>query len=84
MTTMNKAIIKVSDLYLKAYLETRGFTTEDIQVDSINGKKTIHWVYIANEQVEEAIEEFREDEFLKSYITEYLRSKREITEALRK
>lgn len=81
---MNKAIIKVSDLYLKAYLETRGFTTEDIQVDSINGKKTIHWVYIANEQVEEAIEEFREDEFLKSYITEYLRSKREITEALRK
>lgn len=83
MIIMDKTIM-VSDIYLKAFLAASGVDCEDIEVSSVNGKRTINWVYEDSELARATIVNYREDDFTREFVTEYLFAKTQITAALKR
>lgn len=73
---------KVTDLYLNAYLLAKGFEMKDIDVIELDGRETVFFVYENEEDLVAAIEEYRDDKFIKDFVSKYLFSKRQITAAL--
>lgn len=76
--------IRVSDIYLKAYLEASGVDCEEVEVSNSNGKRTINWVYKDSELARVTIKSYREDDFIKEFVSEYLFAKTQITAALKR
>ena len=75
--------IRVSNIYLKAYLEVSGVNCEGVEVSSVNGKRTVDWVYEDNELARVTIANYREDDFIREFVSEYLFAKTQITSALK-
>lgn len=75
-------MIKVTDVYLNGWLRAKGFKGVSNEVELVDGRKRVTFLYDEDPELEVAIKEFREDEFTRRFITEYLYSKRMITEAL--
>lgn len=79
---MDKKTIRVTDLYLRAYLAASGIEDIDIEKESVNGRDTVVFVYVDSEEVVDTIAKFRADRFMKEYIRLYLKSKRDISDML--
>lgn len=73
---------KITDVYLNGFLRAKGFTEKSVDVEMIDGRKRVGFLYERDSRLDAAIEEFREDELMRRFITEYLYSKRQITQAL--
>lgn len=79
---MEKKTIRVSDVYLNAYLRTGHYSSTGVSVERIDGRRTVVFLYEESEDLENAIQNFRDSDFMRGFIREYLYSKRQITQAL--
>lgn len=77
-------MIKITDIYLNGWLRASGFTGKSVEVEVVDGRNRVTFLYEGSPQLESAIQEFRDDDFTRRFISEYLYSKRLITEALHK
>lgn len=74
---------KTSDIYMNAYLLAKNFKYSDVEVEKQTTRRTVYFVYEDSEELRQAIDDYKENEFLDNYISNYLYTKREITIALK-
>mgnify|MGYP000989617734 CR=1 FL=1 len=73
---------KITDVYLNGFVRAKGFKEKSIDVEEIDGRKRVTFLYDRDAQLDATIEEFREDELMRRFITEYLYTKKQITQTL--
>lgn len=74
---------KCSDIYLNAYLLTRNFKYADVEIEHQTNRRTVYFVYEDSEELRKAMQDYKENDFLDKYISNYLLTKREITKSLK-
>jgi hypothetical protein len=79
---MENKLVRVSDVYLNAYLRAENYSCVDVTVERIDGRRTVIFLYNYSKDLENAIQNFRDSDFMRGFIREYLYTKRQITKAL--
>ena len=79
---MEKNLIRITDIYLKAFVEAHGYKIDDAKVELIDGRRTVIFLYEESPALNELIQEFRDSQFMRAFIREYLKAKRDITTLL--
>ena len=75
--------VRVSDVYLNAYLRSGGYSSIDYEVARVDGRRTVTFIYEDTDgSMDKAIGQFRDSQFMRDFIREYLYTKRAITKAL--
>lgn len=74
--------VRVSDVYLNAYLRSGGYSSIDYEVARVDGRRTVTFIYEDDGSMDKAIEQFKDSQFMRDFIREYLYTKRAITKAL--
>lgn len=77
-------MVRVSDVYLNGYLRAGGYKSKSVVVETIDGRKTVIFLYEDDGEINDVIQHFRDSQFMRDFVREYLFSKRQITEALKK
>ena len=75
--------VRVSDVYLNAYLRAGGYSSIDYEITRVDGRRIVTFIYEDTDgSMDEAIERFKDSQFMRDFIREYLYTKRAITKAL--
>lgn len=74
--------VKITDIYLRGFLAARGYKSIDIQVETVDGRGTVVFVYESNPALDLDIQDFRDSTFMRAFIREYLSAKRIISQTL--
>lgn len=75
--------VRVSDVYLNAYLRAGGYSSVDYEIARVDGRRIVTFIYEDTDgSMDEAIKQFKDSQFMRDFIREYLYTKRAITKAL--
>lgn len=80
---MEEKLYEVNDIYLNAYLLSDNIKTEKVDIVKSDGRNKVTFYYADNKELRASVKDYRENDFLKKYIDNYLFTKREITRVLR-
>lgn len=74
---------EVTDIYLNAYLLSDNFKYIDIKILEETNRKIVIFCYEKTDKLEQAVQDYKNNEFIHMYVKRYLATKRAITKALR-
>lgn len=76
-------LYEVLDIYLNAYLMSDNFECKKVEVINTEGRRKVAFYYLDDKNLRASVKDYRENDYLKKYISNYLATKRQITKALR-